>query len=133
MLYLVDTSAWIEFFRVSSPFELETVASIEETVTCLPIIQEVLQGFDDERAFQTAREALFALQIVEDPLSAEVYEEAAHLYRAARRRGITIRSGVDCLIAVCALRNSLTVLHQDRDFTALAQVAPLQEHDIGSA
>jgi hypothetical protein len=47
------------------------------------------------------------------------------LYRTARRSGITVRSGVDCLIAVCALRHHLTVAHRDRDFDLLAQVSPL--------
>lgn len=52
MLYLVDASAWIEFFRPSSQFALEDVVAIDEIVTCLPVIQEVLQGFDDEHAWQ---------------------------------------------------------------------------------
>lgn len=37
-------------------------------VTCLPVIQEVLQGFSEERAFSTARVALHALPTVESPL-----------------------------------------------------------------
>src|SRR6185436_13747667 len=80
-------------------------------LTCLPVIQEVLQGFLDERAYRLARNSVFAFPIIESPLKSEVFEEAAQLYRAARRAGLTIRSGVDCLIAVCALRHGLTVLH----------------------
>jgi len=56
-----------------------------------------------------------------------VFLEAAGLYRTARRRGLTIRSSVDCLIAVCALRNDLEVLHDDRDFTALSEVSTLRQ------
>lgn len=94
-------------------------------VTCLPVIQEVLQGFADERAFSTARAALHALPTVESPLRIEVCEEAVHLYRTARRAGYTVRSGVDCLIAACALRHGLTVLHHDRDYDVLARVSAL--------
>jgi predicted nucleic acid-binding protein len=36
---------------------------------------------------------------------------------------MTVRSGVDCLIAACAIRNQLEVLHSDRDFAALARAA----------
>jgi len=43
----------------------------------------------------------------------------------ARRSGFTVRSGVDCLIAACALRHGLMVLHHDRDFDALARVSSL--------
>jgi len=32
---------------------------------------------------------------------------------------------VDCLIAACAVRHGLTVLHHDRDFDLLARVSAL--------
>jgi len=130
LVLLVDTSVWIEVFRKPSRFELESVAALDEVVTCLPVIQEVLQGFLDERAFRVAREAMFALPVVESPLRSEVFEEAAQLYRSARRAGVTIRSGVDCLIATCAIRHGLSVLHHDRDFAFLAQVSPLVERRV---
>jgi predicted nucleic acid-binding protein len=128
---LVDSSVWIEFFRASSQFDLAAAIDFDEIVTCLPVVQEVLQGFDEPRAFRIAREAMFALPIVESPLSAEVFEQAVDLYRAARRAGFTIRSGVDCLIAACALRHSLMVVHRDRDFDALARVAALEVKNLG--
>jgi len=123
---LVDTSVWIEVFRKGSPLRLEDVADFDEVVTRLPVIQEVLQGFDDERAFQLARESMHALPVVESPLSGIVFDRAADLYRSARRAGLTVRSGVDCLIAACALRNNLDVVHRDRDFDALARISPLR-------
>jgi predicted nucleic acid-binding protein len=90
---LVDTSVWIEIFRKPSRFQIGSVADLDEVVTCLPIIQEVLQGFREEQAFRVARDAMFALPVVESPLRPEVFEEAAQLYRGARRSGLTIRSG----------------------------------------
>jgi predicted nucleic acid-binding protein len=127
---LVDTSVWIEVFRKPSRLKLESVADLDEIVTCLPVIQEVLQGFLEERAFRVARDAMFAFPIIESPLKSDVFEEAAQLYRTARRAGLTIRSGVDCLIATCAIRHGLPVLHDDRDFSFLAQVSPLEERRI---
>jgi predicted nucleic acid-binding protein len=52
------------------------------------------------------------------------------LYRAARRSGLTVRSYVDCLVAACDIRNDLEVLHSDRDYSLLAEVAPLKQRDI---
>jgi predicted nucleic acid-binding protein len=127
---LVDTSAWIEVFRRGSRFRLETVVDMDEVVTCLPVIQEVLQGFKDEGAFRLANEAMSALPCVEAPLGRAVIDEAVDLYRRARRAGLTIRSGVDCLIAACALRHGLAVLHHDRDFPALARVSALRARGI---
>ena len=129
-MLLVDTSVWIEVFRRGATFQLESVADLEEVVTCLPVIQEVLQGFRDERAFHVARESLHALPIVESPLRRAVFDEAIDLYRRSRRAGVTVRSSVDCLIAACAVRHGLTVIHRDRDFGGLARVSALQARDI---
>ena len=129
-MVLVDTSVWVEVFRRSSRLTLASVASIEEVVTCLPVVQEVLQGFRDERAFRLARDAMFAFPIVESPLRSDIFEEAIQLYRAARRAGLTVRSGVDCLIAACALRHGLTVAHHDRDFDAIAEVCSLRTRTV---
>ena len=58
-------------------------------------MQEVLQGFADERAFATAREAMRALPIPEAPVTAGAFDDAVALYRSARRASVTVRSGVD--------------------------------------
>jgi hypothetical protein len=129
-MVLVDTSVWIETFRRHRPLHLEEVVAFDEVVTCLPVIQEVLQGFGDESAFRLARDAMEALPVVESPLSLGVFEEAVDLHRAARRQGVTLRSSVDCLIAACALRHGLTVLHRDRDYPQLARVSPLQQRAV---
>jgi predicted nucleic acid-binding protein len=129
---LVDTSVWIELFRKPPKLDVRRI-DLEEVVTCLPIVQEVLQGFADEAAFRTAREAMLALPMVESPLSLSVFEEAVDLYRSARRAALTVRSSVDCLIATCALRNDLTVLHQDRDFDLLAKVSSLKSQRVPRA
>jgi predicted nucleic acid-binding protein len=127
---LVDTSVWIEVFRKDVAFDFEAVVPFDDVVTCLPVIQEVLQGIGGEREFRIARDAMTSLPIVEAPLRSEVFEEAVALYRAARRSGRTVRSGIDCLIAACALRHDLTVLHHDRDFEALAEVSSLETKRI---
>jgi predicted nucleic acid-binding protein len=129
-MLLVDTSVWIEVFKRPSRFQLESVADLDEVVTCLPVIQEVLQGFREEHAFRIAREAMFALPVLESPLRREVFEEAAQLYRTARRSGVTVRSGVDCIIAACAIRHGIPVLHYDRDFSLLAKVSSLKERSV---
>jgi len=127
---LVDTSVWIEVFRARRPLDLESIVAFDEIVTCLPVVQEVLQGFRDERAHRLARSSMLALPAVESPLDEAVFLEAVDLYRAARRVGLTVRSSVDCIIAACAIRHDLEVLHVDRDFSALARVSRLREVPI---
>ena len=129
-MVLVDTSVWIATFRSRRKLKIEALVDFDDVVTCLPVVQEVLQGFRDERAYQLAREAMLSLPIVESPLRLAVFDEAAAMYRSARRAGVTVRSGVDCLIAACAVRHGLTVLHHDRDFDQLARVVPLETRRV---
>jgi len=130
---LVDTSVWIGVFRQGSPIALATIVDYDDVVTCLPVVQEVLQGFGDPRAFSLAREAMYALPMVDSPLPQVAYDQAIDLYRAARRAGFTVRSGVDCLIAACAIRHHLEVLHDDRDYDLLARVSGLQARNLKKA
>jgi predicted nucleic acid-binding protein len=127
---LVDTSVWIEVFRRPGRVRLEDHVAFDDVVTCLPVIQEVLQGFDREPDYRLAHGAMWALPIVESPLGRPVVDEAVDLFRRARRAGLTVRSGVDCLIAACALRHGLTVLHADRDFALLARVSSLDARQL---
>ncbi len=129
-MILVDTSVWIAVFRRRDPLDLEALVRMDEVVTCLPVIQEVLQGFGDERAHRLARTAMRAFPIVDSPMEEGVFLEAADLYRTLRRSGRTVRSSIDCLIATSAMRHDLEVLHVDRDFSLIAEVAPLRERRV---
>ncbi len=129
-MVLVDTSVWIEVFRKSTRLDFDSLVDFDDVVTCLPVVQEVLQGFGAEPAFSKARAAMLAFPIVEAPLRAAVFLHAVDLYRAARRTGLTVRSSADCVIAACAIRNHLEVLHVDRDFGVLAQVSPLRARNV---
>lgn len=129
-MILLDSSAWIASFQRRDPIDLATVVDLDDVVTCLPVVQEVLQGFRDEGAFRVAVASMLSFPIVESPLDQGVVLEAVALYRAARRSGVTVRSSVDCLIAACALRHDLEVVHRDRDYPALARVSALRERGI---
>lgn len=129
-MVLVDTSVWIEVFRKPARVDLDAQVTFDDIVTCLPVIQEVLQGFRDEVAFARARQSMQAMTALESPLRLEVFLQAADLYRSARRAGHTVRSGVDCLIAACAIRHGAEVLHHDRDYDALAKVSSLRARRV---
>jgi predicted nucleic acid-binding protein len=129
-MWLVDTSVWIAVFRRQRPLDLTQHVAFDEIVTCLPVVQEVLQGFREERSYRIARDAMRSLPMVDDPLGFEVFDAAVDLYRTARRAGITPRSSLDCLIAASALRNDLGVLHHDRDYAKLAKVSALRQRAL---
>ena len=125
-MILVDSSAWIEVLRGNRREEFARATAADEVVTCLPVMQEVLRGIDDDDAYHVAAAAFADIRMLEDPLTREVFDSAIQLYRNARRSAVTVPSSVDCLIAICAMRSDAVVLHTDRDFTHLARIAALR-------
>ena len=126
-MVLVDTSVWIRHFSKKDTFDLRKICQPEERIICLPIYQEILQGIKSETIFRKVRDILNSAVIIENPLKQEIFLEAAGLFRLVRKKGLTIRSSVDCLIAACAIKNNIAVLHHDRDFSLLSSISMLNE------
>ncbi len=60
----------------------------------------------------------------------EIFEQSASIYRACRRRGLTVRKTIDCLIAAVCIANEVELFHKDSDFALIARVASLQIHHL---
>jgi predicted nucleic acid-binding protein len=127
---LVDTSVWIELLNGSLGSRV-TEAELLNFVTCGPIVQEVSQGLRDDPASEALREGLLALPVLSDPLPIALFLSAAEIYRLGRRKGYTIRSSTDCLIAAIAIENGVPVWHKDRDFEAIARYTSLRTRRLG--
>jgi len=125
---LVDTSIWINLLRqgASARDATKAVDRLMNSVTCGPILQEVLQGLDSRSDSSALREAFLALPVLEDPIPLDLFLEAAGIYQSGRRRGYTIRSSVDCLIAAIAIRHNAVVWHHDRDYSFIARYTDLK-------
>ncbi len=124
-MILVDSSVWIDWLRGVDTDAVRFVQQREdsdELALTQMIYLEVLQGVRLDRQFDLTRDVLGAQTILEPLHSIETFEAAAQLYRSARKRGLTIRKSTDCLIAAIALEHSALLVHNDRDFLALAQV-----------
>ena len=122
---LVDTSGWVELLsRKRSRNVQET--DLLQFVTCGPIVQEVLQGLRTGVQSNAFREAFLSLPVIGDPLGLELFVSAAEIYSQGRRRGLTIRSSVDCLIAAIAIEDELPVWHRDRDCNKIVSYTPLR-------
>ena len=125
-MYLVDTSVWVNYLRGDTTPQvraLKDLLSGEEIVGIAPIIlQEILQGADSAERFETWRKYFVDLfcYMPRDPVESHV--AAARLYQECRKAGKTPRSSNDCLIAQIAIVNGLALVHNDRDFNAIASV-----------
>lgn len=116
---IADTSVWINFFKGVESREVSVlttyIQSDKRVFLCPTIIQEVLQGIPSDKQFKEIKDYLLAFDILNDD-GIELAISAANLYRSMRKKGVTIRKSNDCLIAQYAIRHSLKILHQDRDF-----------------
>ena len=52
------------------------------------------------------------------------FENAARLNFRCRRKGITVRSTIDLLIAETTIENDLVLLHDDEDYINMARAIP---------
>lgn len=129
---VVDSSVWIDFFNKKTSFQIEHLKKllIERSATSpiiiLPVImQEILQGIENERFFKTVEEDLEGLEF----LYYEAYDfamKAATLYRVLRRKGITINKANDCLIAALCIEYDIPLFHRDKDFDNIANHTSLK-------
>jgi len=125
---LIDSSVWIANMR--QPGLLERFVAFERTVTCPPVVHEILKGSSTIRSYLRAKTMLLSIPIVESPTSLDAFLHAAEIYRIARAAGFTIRSSIDCLIAACAIRHDLPLLHADRDFDIISRFTLLQAKNV---
>ncbi|MCD4748876.1 MAG: PIN domain-containing protein [Thermoanaerobaculales bacterium] len=124
MRVLIDTSVWIDFFNGHPSPEAEILAQLiedeVELLTCGVIVAEFMQGIRDEKALERL-EFHFRDMDWLTPEEPKTYFSAAELYRRLRARGITIRSTIDCLIAVLAQDHGTFLLAKDRDIRLIIE------------
>lgn len=114
-MVLVDTSIIIDFINNNKyKEEITILLANKEFSTTEMIIMEVLQGIKDDKTYDKINAFLESLPLVE--VKYEDFLEAANIYRTCRKRGITIRKSIDCIIAAIAINNNLELFSNDRDF-----------------
>ena len=130
-MFLVDTSVWIDYVQgVESPtvnFLDALLAKPGSTGITDQIYLEILQGSKTSAGFDKLQRYFSSQQFYRFRNPQESHEAAARSYFDCRRKGITIRSSIDCLIAQCAFEHELILLHHDRDFINLKEVMPRLE------
>ena len=129
---IVDSSVWIDFFNIKACFQIEHLRRLlvkseaNSPIIIVPVIlQEVLQGIEDDKFYKLVKENMHGL----DYLDYEPYEfsiKAADLYRTLRRKGVTIRKANDCLIASICIQNNIPLFHNDKDFDNIAKHTSLK-------
>jgi predicted nucleic acid-binding protein len=127
-MILVDSSVWIDYFngkKTLSTDWLDFALGDMPIITGDLILTEVLQGFTNDKDFQTARDIL--LDIPFRPMGGqELAIKSAMNYRFLRKKGVTVRKTIDVMIGTFCIHNQLTLLQDDRDFNPLVKYLGLE-------
>lgn len=129
-MILVDSSVLIGYLRGDDGEAVRKLEAILEKGLVFgisPLIfTEVLQGASSDEDFKLLVEYLGSQRFYDLKKGPESYRSAAHIYFELRRKGLTVRSTIDCLIAQTAIENGLHLLHNDADFDRIAGHFPLK-------
>jgi len=119
---IVDTSAWIEYFRGGIPKVVDKVdrcldqelVGIGDLVYC-----EVMQGIRSPRERGQVSSLLLALPQFA-MVGFTIAEKSAANYRLLRSKGVTVRKTIDVLIGTFCVERGFQLVHNDSDFTLMA-------------
>jgi tRNA(fMet)-specific endonuclease VapC len=114
-MMLVDTSAWIEFFRGRDPVAsmVDEALATNDAAICGPVETELRRGLRDERERKRVLPLLSGCLTLYEPH--DLWTAAGELGFRLRRRGVTPKT-LDLLIAVYALNHGAALLTTDTDF-----------------
>ena len=136
-MILVDTSVLIDFFK---GIKNESVSCLKDVIKQqIPfgitsiVYQEILQGTNTRKEYTLLKEYLNCQRFFhpKDPIS--TYEKAAMIYFSCRKKGITVRSTIDCLIAQVAIEHDAFLLQNDKDFEYMAPLVGLKLYPVKSS
>lgn len=118
---LADTSIWVSALREPDSWIRNQIQAGSPVACTEPVLMEVLSGVRNERELRATRAFLTRGPFIPFDTAAD-FEGAAAIYTAARRRGLTPNSHVDCMIIAVALRNDLPLVTLDTRQAAIAEI-----------
>lgn len=127
-MIVADSSIWIDYFNGTRSKEtdwLDQSLGTEPIIMGDIILAEVLQGFQNEKDFKTAKKLLLEFPFV-DMIGQELAVKSAMHYRVLRQKGVTIRKTIDVMIGTFCIHNNFALLHNDRDFDPLEKYLKLK-------
>jgi len=129
---VVDSTVWIDFLNgrsVPHVRHLRALLGSSEIIVGDLMLCEVLQGLESERAARDVERLLRRFDIV--PMAGDaIAVAAARNFRVLRAHGITVRKTIDLLIGTWCIENRHPLLHNDRDFDAMARHLGLVEEPV---
>ena len=127
-MILADTRVWIDFFQAKPTPQVNILEMIisegHDICVCGLVLTEVLQGIRNDKQYHKTKTYFDNLLFLS--MNKTIYTHAADMYRYLRKRGITVRKSIDCMIASVAITNDIYLLHNDRDFIPIEKYCGLK-------
>lgn len=124
---LVDTSAWVEFFRPEGDelyrSKISQLIDNNEIAVCGLILTELLKGTRSDKEYKELEDRLSTLTYFETPEG--VWKKAGKTASLLLRKGVQVPT-TDLLIATIAIENKIPILHNDKHFPLLARHTDLK-------
>lgn len=117
-MVIVDTTVWIDYLGgTMNPHTswLNRELTRQRLGLTELILCEILQGIRDDAAFTQVHRDLLRFQVF-STAGVDLAVASAQNYRSLRKRGITVRKTIDCLIATFCLDHGHSLLHRDQDY-----------------
>ena len=117
-MIIPETSVWVDYLNgvTSAATERLDYEFNNGSLAVLDLILcEVLQGYRDDREYEKVRRQFETVEFCETGGKAFAIA-AANNFRYLRKKGITVRKTIDCLIATYCIEHGHILLHKDRDF-----------------
>jgi len=117
---LVDTSAWIDFFRKKDPcYKLVLELIDNNRICCVGIVlAELLQGAKSQKELGILKEFLYVFDFL--PESTEMWKEAGELSFTIQQKGRSVGLS-DCYISVITNSNNARLLTLDKHFDIIGK------------
>lgn len=126
---LIDTSAWIEFFRpegdVNYQNQVSQLIEDNEAAICGLILVELLRGARSDKEYRELNDRLNTLHYLPTPET--TWRTSGQLASQLLRKGVQIPT-VDLTIAVIAIENNLPIFHHDKHFGILEKHSRLKTY-----
>lgn len=117
---LVDTSAWIEFFRKKDPYHTVVLELIDSArICCVGIVfAELLEGAKSQKELNVLKEFQYVFDFL--PETIEMWRKAGELSYLLRQKGKAVGLS-DCYISVAVSSNNTQLLTLDRHFEVIGK------------
>lgn len=117
---LVDSSVLIDFFKGRETRETSILKELDlrGEPYSVPVVcaQEVMQGANSTKDFQKLWDFFRTQDLVGPKDQLNFYYNSAKIFFDCQKKGKTVRSSIDCMIAQLALENSAYLLTSDKDY-----------------